>query len=71
MVTANADAASDFLFTNDAARFLDVSPQMIRVRGRAGRLPALKPERRKRPVFSPAFSTRVFGAAAREEGRGE
>jgi excisionase family DNA binding protein len=42
MVNTNADNAADFLLTNDAARYLDVSPQTIRVWERAGRLHAVR-----------------------------
>src|SRR4051812_24033018 len=45
MMNANPSGSSDFLLTNDAARYLDVSPQTIRVWERTGRLPAVKTER--------------------------
>ena len=44
MVNANAAPAS-FLLTNDAARYLSVSPQTIRVWERRGKLSAVKTER--------------------------
>lgn len=45
MVNANTAGAANFLLTNDAARYLGVSPQTIRVWQRTGKLQALKTAR--------------------------